>query len=112
MEGIPVYPNGDPVTRTLVFAGNYSQFSNWCMYSRVNRRSRMVKYIMGEQDLHGYHGVDLVFTGLCHTRRDYAIELGVVRYLNLSGAILTEYGQYESADIIPNVVEAPVEPRP
>lgn len=106
MEGIPVYPSGDPVTRTLVIAGSYQQFCNWCMYSQVNPRSRNVRYIMGDHYLRGQSGVDVVFTG---TYRLDQPTWAAYRHLLHTESILTGYDQYEAADVVPNVVEAPVD---
>ena len=105
MRGIPVRSTGDPLTLTLVLAGSYSQFSNWCMFSRVNPRSTMVRYINGAEALRGYHAFDLVYTGLWGARQD-ALEIGrVIRYYRDSGRISRTYDQYESCEVEPDVVD-------
>lgn len=105
MKGIPVRSNGDPVSRTLVFAGDYQQFSNWCMYSRVNRNSKLVKYVSSAWDMRGYRDFDLVFTGHWGWRREMTVLHQELHYQRLTGGIKQEYDQYESCEIEPNVVE-------
>ena len=105
MKGIPVRANGDPVRRTFVIAGSYTQFGNWCMYSRVNRNSRMVKYASGPWCMRGYSDFDVVFTGTYLDRRD----LGPIRedllHYSALGEIKHTYDQYESCEIEPDVVD-------
>jgi hypothetical protein len=111
-KGIPVLPGGDPVRRTFVIAGNYRQFRNWCMYSRVNPRSRMVCWLHRPDQVFGVQDIDLVYTG---TRPDGPPGLWTKIYrqvdcLQALGEIATVYRQYKSADIRPSVVGRSEEP--
>jgi hypothetical protein len=105
MKGIPVRSSGDPLTRTLVLAGSYTQFSNWCMYSRVNPRSTMVRYVNDDQALRGNYDFDLVYTDRWSDRRDVGAILNQVRYLRAIGALQRSYNQFESCEIEPDVVD-------
>ena len=105
-QGVPVLQNGDPVRKTFVLAGSHTQFLNWCRYSRVNPRSRNVHYLDGAQKLHGFNDFDVVYTGTENPRH-----LAVLRELVYRGAlgyIKHTYGQHESCEIEPNVVDTPV----
>lgn len=111
MKGIPVLPDGNPVRRTLVLAGDLSQFRNWCMYSQVNPRSRNVCFVHDHRQLLGLNDFDVVYTGTWYdqpwsTRREYIGDT-LIRHRVL-GDIKNSYYQYESADIEPNVVEPDV----
>lgn len=105
MQGIPVRQNGDPVSHTYVLAGSYLQFTNWCMYSRVNPRSRMVRYIDDDRCLRGGNHIDLVYTGTHYDHRAIRHIREVIRYLRAVGAIDKTYDQDESCEIEPNVVD-------
>ena len=105
MKGIPVRANGDPVTLTLVYAGSYQQFDNWCMYSRVNRNSRMVKYISGPWCLRGYRNFDLVYTGTNKAWHDERLIADEIAYHQATRSILNVWSQYESCEIEPDVVD-------
>lgn len=104
MIGIPVLANGDPVRVTRVITGNYEQFRNWCMFSRVNPNSGLVKYVHSEFDMRGLPDFDVVWAGLCGNRRDIVAMCDVVEYLRQTGRVGREYFQYECADIEPKVV--------
>lgn len=105
MKGIPVRANGDPVTMTMVYAGSYRQFANWCMFSHVNPHSKMVQYISGPWQLRGYYDFDLVYTGTGKNRHDESLILDELRYHWATGSILKTWDQFESCEIEPNVVE-------
>lgn len=107
MKGIPVTPKGDPLSVTRVLAGSYTQFSDWCRFSRVNPRSGMVKYVHYEYDIRGLRDFDLVYTGTWFNRpeREIVPIQQVIDYFNGRGEINKVYAQYESAHIEPNVVE-------
>ena|SRR5690242_5154197 len=105
MKGIPVRANGDPVTRTFVYAGDYGQFLSWCRYSRVNPRSRMVKYISSDQTLRGVRMFDLVYTGTFKHWRDDMQIIHVMHYHRQLGNILKTWTQNESCEIEPDVVD-------
>jgi hypothetical protein len=105
MKGIPVRANGDPVTLTLVYAGSYTQFGHWCMYSRVNPRSRMVRYLYAEGSSRGYQEFDLVYTGTPKDFHDSRCLANELRYHQAVGNIRRIYDQYELCEIEPDVVE-------
>jgi hypothetical protein len=107
MKGIPVTEKGDPLRVTRVLAGSYSQFDNWCRFSRVNPRSGMVKYVHRVDSIRGLRDFDLVYTGTWFDRpeREIVPIQHAIDYFNFRGGIKKVYSQYESADIEPNVVE-------
>lgn len=107
MLGIPVSPNGDPLRKALVIAGNYSQFRHWCNFSQVNPHSRNVRYVFRPDDVRGYRDVDLVYTGRWHDRPGTGDLLDYLGVLFRRGEITSVYSQYESAYIEPNVIEGP-----
>ena len=57
--------NGEPSERILIIARNYRYIQEWCRIHGINHQSRMVRPVMGINDLYG-HGV----TGC------YYVELG------------------------------------
>lgn len=105
MQGIPVRANGDPVRRTFVIAGSYTQFTNWCMYSRVNPRSRLVKYASGPCCMRGYSDFDVVFTGTYQYHRDIRLIREDLLHYSAVGEIKHTYDQYESCEIEPDVID-------
>jgi hypothetical protein len=106
MQGIPVLPNGEPLRRTLVIAGSYSQFATWCRFSKVNPRGRNVRYVSASHHLRGVRGVDLVYTGPGPWQWMSPIWDGI-HVLRATGSIVDTYDQYDAYDIVPNIVEGP-----
>lgn len=104
MKGIPVLPNGDPLRLTFVVAGSFAQFSNWCLYSQVNPRSRNVKYLGSPWIMRGYSGFDVVYTGTYVSRRDLGPVYDDLDDYRALGKIGQIYRQFEAADIEPNIV--------
>lgn len=105
MKGIPVRSNGDPVRRTFVFAGTYTQFGHWCMYSRVNPCSRMVRCLSSPWDIRGYRDFDLVYTGTYYDHRDWSLITVELSYYSALGEIGQTYDQFESCEIEPYIVD-------
>lgn len=104
MKGIPVLESGDPLRLTLVVAGSFAQFRNWCRYSQVNSRSRNIKYLSGVWNIRGYSDFDVVYTGTEAQRRDLGPVHREINYYQALGEVGQFYYQFESADIEPNIV--------
>ena len=104
MKGIPVLPNGDPVRRTIVIADNYQEFRYWCMFSRVNPNSRMVRFASTWDRLRGISDCDFVLAGLCRNQPDREMRRSMQVIRNCPGYAGETYHQYEPADIEPDIV--------
>lgn len=107
MLGIPVTPNGEALRKTFVIAGSYHEFRNWCMFSRVNPRSRNVKFVSDAWSMRGYSDFDVVHTGHYAHRRDIEAIWNELRHYRAIGAIKNDFEQYESCEIEPNITGMP-----
>ncbi len=58
---------------TVVIAGNYSEFSEWCKNIGINIKNPLIRYI--EQDtgiftLYGYRDLNVAYVGTYYKRND------------------------------------------
>jgi hypothetical protein len=104
MKGIPVLPNGDPVTRTFVIARDFRMFHIWCQYSRVNPNSLNVVYVSSYDRLRGQFRGDFAWVGCWWERKDSSEISRLADYMmkrdGYSGKSLSFP---EPADIEPNI---------
>lgn len=73
---------------TIVYAGNHSQFLNWCVENKRSPRDRDLHYVSDPDRIRGLQNVRVVRYGTWFERKDLNYFQNLVNAMQASGAFV------------------------